>query len=898
VADDITPEQIEQREKLLDLVRQGVRLSVEEKEQLKELLDLQGRRLGSLQEEAAALEGQIGKYAKLKDSEDKRVLLAQASRDLAQRKLDIAKQELANAEEIDDKLQEQFDTAVKNLQTAEKALEVAKGTTDAIKQGVQAGKELGATFGSAFAQYGEHPLFNAKTIGNLGKVIRGLGDKNLKPLDALVGGMVGGSLAALAGSFFNLIFQVDEAQRAFIRATGASEEYAASLQSVYVETRFLGVEMKEVASSMQALYTTYTDFTMLSKAQRDELTKTGAVLAELGVSNEDFAKGLQLQTKMLGESTQSAAANSLELADLARVIGVTPQQMGKDFAAAGAGVAKLGAQGVKAFKDLAIVSKTTGLEINKLLAITDKFDTFEGAATQAGKLNAALGGNFVNAMDLMTATDPVERFSMIRDAILDTGLTFDEMSYYQRVFYKDALGLGDVSELALMLSGDMSTLAGSTQKTTAQYQKAAEEAKRVQSITEQFKAAMMDLIPVASSLLEEFRAYTAELTPGSAKMESLRGHVVAFTDALKVFAKVILFAADNWKKLIVVWGGLKLLSWMIKFKSMQSMFGGFFNKTVPESTMKSGKAVKGFSTDAAAAIGRVGSAAKKNAVGIGALSLAIVAIGGAVAIAAVGLARLVEAFGAIDKNAGAAVLAIGLVMGAFAGMIALLIPLAPVAGAAGTAMLPLAAVILAIGGAVFLAATGIGLMAEGLATMFGAMNVTKMVAFTAFVAVAGTLGLLLIPAALGLTMFSGALTWFGLQLRLFPTDELAPITAFLASLGLAGAVAGDLHKVALSIGEINSKLRELPKEHSAEFTTTMNAVTNATVATSTARAVTSAAAAASTARAATSAAVATPAAAAGSDRPYNVSLQLVLDGDVINEQFVKLLRGKLAEETL
>ena len=886
MADDITPEQIEQREKLLDLVRQGVRLSAEEKEQLKELLDLQGRRLGSLQEEAAALEGQIGKYAKLKDSEDKRVLLAQASRDLAQRKLDIAKQELANAEEIDDKLQEQFDTAVKNLQTAEKALEVAKGTTDAIKQGVQAGKELGATFGSAFAQYGEHPLFNAKTIGNLGKVIRGLGDKNLKPLDALVGGMVGGSLAALAGSFFNLIFQVDEAQRAFIRATGASEEYADSLQSVYVETRALGVEMKDVSETMQSLYTTYTDFTMLSKVQRDELIKTGAVLSKLGVSNEDFAKGMQLQTKVLGESTRSAAANSLELADLARVIGVTPQQMGKDFADAGAGVAKLGEQGVRAFKDLAIVSKTTGLEINKLLAITDKFDTFEGAAEQAGKLNAALGGNFVNAMDLMTATDPVERFSMIRDAILDTGLTFDEMSYYQRVFYKDALGLGDVSELALMLSGDMSTLAGSTQKTTAQYQKAAEEAKRVQSITEQFKAAMMDLIPVASSLLEEFRAYTAELTPGSAKMESLRGQVVAFTDALKVFAKVILFAADNWKGLIAVWGGLKLLSWMIKFKSMQSMFGGFFNKTVPESTVKSGKAVKSFSNDAAGAIGRVGSAAKKNAVGIGALSLAIVAIGGAVAIAAVGLARLVEAFGAIDKNAGSAVLAIGLVMGAFAGMIALLIPLAPVAGAAGTAMLPLAAVILAIGGAVGLAAAGIGLMAQSLATMFGAMDVAKMVAFSAFVAVAGTFGLLLIPASLGLAMFSGALMWFGLQLRLFPTDELEPITAFLTSLGAAGAVATDLHKVALSISEINSKLRELPETKAIEFKTTMNALTNATAAATAARA-----------GGATPATV-TPTTATAADRPYEVKLQMTLDGDVISEKFVKLMAGKLMEEAL
>jgi hypothetical protein len=108
--------------------------------------------------------------------------------------------------------------------------------------------------------------------------------------------------------------------------------------------------------------------------------------------------------------------------------------MAANFAAAGPQLAKLGREGVKAFKDLAVASKITGLEVSRLLAITEKFDTFEGAAEQAGKLNAALGGNFVNAMELMTATDPAERFEMIRNSVLDAGLAFDDMSYYQRKF--------------------------------------------------------------------------------------------------------------------------------------------------------------------------------------------------------------------------------------------------------------------------------------------------------------------------------------------------------------------------------------------------------------------------------------------------------------------------------
>lgn len=888
MAGDLTQEDIELQEQLLEMLRQGKQLTEDQKEQLKELLGLQGKRLGSLKAEEAALEGQLGKYAKLRESDDKRVLMAQTARDLAKTKLDILKRELQNAEEIDDKLQEQFEKAVENLKVAEKSLEVAKGTTEAIKQGVQAGQELGNALGSAFGAYGQHPFFNAKTIGNLGKVVRGLGDKSFKPLDALMGGMVAGSLAAIAGSFINLIFEMDKVQRQFIAATGASEEYADSLSDVYVETRALGVEMKDVSESMQSLYTTYTDFTMLSRAQREELVKTSAVLNKVGVANEDFATGMQLQTKVLGESTASARANSLELADLARVIGVTPQQMAKDFAQAGDGVAKLGAQGVRAFKDLAIVSKTTGLEINKLLAITDKFDTFEGAADQAGKLNAALGGNFVNAMDLMTATDPVERFGMIRDAILDTGLTFDDMSYYQRIFYKDALGLNDVSDLALMLSGDMSTLAGSTQKTSAEYKKAAKEAERVQDITNQFKTAMMDLIPVASELITEFRAYTAELKPGSEGMKELRAGVGAFTAALKFVIKALLVVSEYWELFFGAYVIAGIVRLGLKLKVFQGLVSKLFKKTIKEGADEASKATSKMGEGTASAINKVGSAATANAVGIGALAGAIVAVGAAVALAAFGLSYLVDSFAQVGDNAGWAVVGILAVLVALGSMIAGLAALAPLAAVGAAPLWALAGAILAIGGAVFLAAVGIGLMAGGLATMFEAMSVEKMLAFMGFIAVVAAATYFLAPAGAAVLWFAASLGALMLAMKLFtPDKEMAIFSKFFESFAAVGGVAGELHKVALAIGKINSQLKELPETKAVEFTTTMNALTNATVAAN-ARGATATAAAANTANVS----------AGATDRPYEVKLELTLDGEILDKRVVKLMSGKLSEGAL
>jgi hypothetical protein len=155
-------------------------------------------------------------------------------------------------------------------------------------------------------------------------------------------------------------------------------------------------------------------------------------------------------------------------------------------------LAKFGSAGVATFKNLARVAKITGLEVERLLSITNKFDTFAGAAEQAGKLNAALGGNFVNAMDLMMATDPVERFNMIRDSILDTGLSFDDMSYYQKNFYKDALGLSDVGELALMLSGNTDMLTGSLNASGEELVEQKKRAADALSVQEKFQAIIAD----------------------------------------------------------------------------------------------------------------------------------------------------------------------------------------------------------------------------------------------------------------------------------------------------------------------------------------------------------------------------------------------------------------------
>jgi len=333
--------------------------------------------------------------------------------------------------------------------------------------------------------------------------------KKFKMLDGNIAGLLkkAGPQMALqfATAMAHLAVDLGNAENAFMKSTGASESFARSITDTYEEGRKFTASAKDMAGAATSLFNTFTDFTFQGKETRDTLIKTGAVLDKLGVSNENFAQGIQIATKGLGMSAEEAGQAMLDLSGFAEELGVSPERLSQQFLEAGDSLQKLGENGDEAFRDLAAAAKVTGMSVSKILNLVNQFDTFEGAARSAGKLNAALGGNFVNAMDLMMETDPTARFEMMRDSILDAGHSFDTMSYYQKNFYKDALGLESVGDLALMLAGNMDSVSDETKMVTADYEKQAKRAREVASFQEQLNAAFQQMIPILSPLIDMLR---------------------------------------------------------------------------------------------------------------------------------------------------------------------------------------------------------------------------------------------------------------------------------------------------------------------------------------------------------------------------------------------------------
>jgi hypothetical protein len=375
----------------------------------------------------------------------------------------------------------------------------------------------------------------------------------------------------------DVAFGLDKAEHAFERTTGLSEAFSSGIADTYKPLREYGVSVEDAATSHTQLARSMTDFTMLGRSQRQAIANTGALLAELGVSQESFAKNMQVSTKMFGQGATQAADTMIELKDTAKALGVAPAELADQFGRVSPQLAKLGSEGSQAFKDLARLSKITGMEIEKLVQITSKFDTFEEAATQAGKLNAALGTNSVNAMDLLMETDPAARFGTIRDAILDTGLTFDDMSYYQRQFYTDAMGLSEVGDLALALSGDMSVLGGAANQNTADYQKMAEQAKAVQSIQEKFNATMAAAAPVLNNLIDILHGFFKVLQNNEWIISLLVPAMIAFkvASAAVAFVNLMGLAPSFWAVRMAIFGVVGVLTTLV-FWLFQKQVGSNF----------------------------------------------------------------------------------------------------------------------------------------------------------------------------------------------------------------------------------------------------------------------------------------------------------------------------------
>ena len=674
----------------------------------------------------------------------------------------------------------------------------------------------------------------------------------------LVDAVVEESLAALYSTAKDLVFQFDEVTKQFERQLQLGPENTQSIKSQYQALNEYGVSIEDATKAQTDLIKTVTDFTLMTGAQQDKLREFTAVAGELGVATGDYTQGIQNSMKMMGRSVEGAIEAQGELAATARQLGLDQGEFAAKFAASGGALAKFGDQGVQAFKDLAHISKITGMEMEKVLQLTNKFDTFEDAATMTGKLNAALGGNFVNAMDMMMTTDPAERFGMIRDSILDAGLSFDDMSYYQKQFYTESLGLSDVGDLAMMLSGNMDDLTDSTDQSAESLIAQKKRAQEVQNIQEKWNAVLQDLAgtfvglaEILSDALSILQKYPAILYGIVGLMITYKAVMIAATiaQAALTFSQITSAAATTANTAATKVAAAT--QWLMNTAVVSS--------------------VAGFAAQAVAAT---------------AAALGISSVGAAIVVATGGLILLIPLIYLLYKNWETVV--DGVVAGAKMLFNAMTWPwrmaFEMITGIwdffFGKSMSPfMESIVTGIEAGVNLILKLITAPFEMAMTLISAIMDPEKIRSMGLLLGGIVLAAPFLPiAAMGMGAFAVGLGSLGLALATIKTEDLQALALFTSA--MAEVEIEKMNALAESIVRIAEAIKEIPTSTALAMSATMTAAS--VVGPDIAGAVLGATAA-------------TPTGGGGAERPYNVTIQLELDGDVLAKTQKEFLGGRVRD---
>jgi len=351
-------------------------------------------------------------------------------------------------------------------------------------------------------------LLAYKHSGGMSGVISNIGKGLATALNPA--NVMAGLFAKVAQSSMMAFVSMDNFRAELAKSGASLDQYSGLMENTTNQTAAAGVSMKDAQQSILALRSGMSSFNTMSEANKQVLTNTTAVMSKLGVDAQTSAGNLETLTKSMGMTGPAAAAATRAIATTAKELQISQAQMAADFASAAPVLSAHGEAGVQIIRNLATQAKATGIEMSALLGIANQFDTFEGAAEAAGKLNAVLGTQ-LNSVELLTATES-ERIKILQQSVTASGQSWKSMNKFERQTVAAAAGISDVNEAGKLFgttAQQMENAAGAAEKMALADKDLAKQAanastasEKLALIAERFGVIMVPLIDGVHWLLD------------------------------------------------------------------------------------------------------------------------------------------------------------------------------------------------------------------------------------------------------------------------------------------------------------------------------------------------------------------------------------------------------------
>lgn len=379
------------------------------------------------------------------------------------------KQYELNKKQYDLKKEEivQLEKKAKFLSDNEKNLEGVKKSAQGLMAAFGTGKKW---TDSALGQFALSMKGNglSTTVGAFAGEMFNLGN---------IGGHATATLEKFAEVSIYVINEIDNAAASFAAAAGAIGNYRDVISGAAQASMTFGVSADDAASAAESLLTNFTDFSSMSKINKEELVGFTAELEKLGVSSDVAATTFQTLNKVLGMNKDESVLYMKELRDISAQLGLPASRIATDFQQAAPRLAGYGRDMKRVFGDLERASKATGVSMGSLMGIAEGFDTFEGAASKVGTLNALLKGDYFNTLDMMQMSDS-QRIEKIMEVMEAQDMQWDSMNRNQKMAFQAAAGVENLADAAALFQGGAAKFRATTiqQKEEAKLQKEFNEA--------------------------------------------------------------------------------------------------------------------------------------------------------------------------------------------------------------------------------------------------------------------------------------------------------------------------------------------------------------------------------------------------------------------------------------
>jgi len=248
------------------------------------------------------------------------------------------------------------------------------------------------------------------------------------------------------------LFGAIDKTRASLNKSYGPEQTQRILKSINAMDRGVrqfNIGYEESAAAVESLNTNINDYIDMSEDQRTSLATDSAVMTRFGISNDEYSETIQNMTKAFGDSVEGAQENVREMRSFSNAIGKSTKEVMSDFAKVQGFLAQYGSNYEKVFRRMEMITRKTGVAIEDLQAIAQGFDQFEGAAESVGKLNALLGGPFLNTVDMLNTEDPAEQILKLKQAFDSAGKSVNSMSRREmQAFAQSIPGInGDIGKM-------------------------------------------------------------------------------------------------------------------------------------------------------------------------------------------------------------------------------------------------------------------------------------------------------------------------------------------------------------------------------------------------------------------------------------------------------------------